>query len=154
MEYEVVTKQGFTLLGLMERFPYQEDDFEGIWKRFMAYHDRILPLSTDKAYYGAYYPLPDKSMDYLAGMLVLKGTKAPDGLTVCQVPEARWAVFECTVATIPQTCDAIFQDWLPTAPYEHAGPNPDAYERYPPQTDSGDTPVLIHIKIRDKEATP
>jgi predicted transcriptional regulator YdeE len=59
-------------------------------------------------------------------------------------------VFECTVATIGQTYDAIFGEWLPTAPYEQTGPNPDAFERYPPNTDSGDTPVLIHIKVRDK----
>jgi AraC family transcriptional regulator len=153
VDYEVVTKPGFTLLGLMERFPYQEDDFEGIWKRFMANEDQINRLSVDKAFYGAYYPRADKSMDYLAGMLVAKGTTAPEGLTVCEVPEARWAVFECTVATIPQTYDAICKEWLPAAPYEHVGPNPDAFERYPPQTDSGDTPVLVHIKIRDKEAT-
>jgi predicted transcriptional regulator YdeE len=155
MEYRVVTKPEFTLLGLMERFPYQEDDFEGIWKRFMAYHEQIEPLSTDKAYYGAYFPTVDKGpMDYLAAMAVAKGTAAPEGLTACEVPGARWAVFECTVATIGQTYDAIFGEWLPKAPYEHVGPNPDAFERYPPQTNSGDTPVLIHIKVRDKETTP
>ena len=49
--------------------------------------------------------------------------------------------------------DAIFRQWLPTTPYEHAGFNPDACERYPPQTDSGDTPVLVHYQIRDKETT-
>ena len=41
MEHTVVSKPAFTLLGLMERFPYQQDDFEGIWKRFMAYHDQL-----------------------------------------------------------------------------------------------------------------
>jgi hypothetical protein len=54
----------------MERFAHQEDDFEGIWKRFMVYEGQINPLSIDKAYYGAYHPNDDKSMDYLAGMLV------------------------------------------------------------------------------------
>ena len=152
MEAEIVTKPGFTLLGLMERFAHGEDDYEGIWKRFMAYHGQIEPLSTDKAYYGAYLPTGDRGpMDYLAAMAVAEGTVAPEGLTLCQVPEGRWAVFECTVATIGQTYDAIFQEWLPTAPYEHVGPNPDAFERYPPHTDSGDTSVLIHIEVRDRE---
>ena len=154
MEYTVVTKPEFTLLGLMERFPYQEDDFEGIWKRFMAYEGQISPMSVDKAFYGAYYPNDDKSMDYLAGMLVEDVQEAPEGLTLCQVPKARWARFECTVATIGQTYDTIFQERLPTAPYEQTDPNPDAFERYPPQTDTGDTPVLVHIKIREKEAQP
>ena len=62
---------------------------------------------------------------------------------------------ECTGAPVSsQTYDAIFKEWLPTAPYEHAGPTPDAFERYPPQTDSGNTPVLVHIKVRDKETQP
>jgi len=151
MDYAIVNKPGFALLGLMERFPYQEDDFEGIWQRFMAYEGQIHPLSVDKAYYGAYYPNNDKSMDYLAGMWVENVQEAPEGLTLREVPEARWAVFECTVATIGQTYDTIFKEWLPTARYEQVGPNPDAFERYPPNTDSGDTPVLIHIKVRPKE---
>jgi predicted transcriptional regulator YdeE len=93
-------------------------------------------------------------MDYLAGMLVENVQETPEGLALRHVPEARWAVFECTVATIGQTYDAIFKEWLPTAPYEQTGPNPDAFERYPPHTDSGDTPVLIHIKVRDKARAP
>jgi AraC family transcriptional regulator len=146
-----VTKPGFTLLGLIKRLSYQKDDFEGIWKRFMAHEGQINPLSVDKAYYGAYYPNDDKSMDYLAGMLVENVQEAPESLALRHVPEARWAVFESTVATIGQTYDTIFKEWLPAAPYEQIGPNPDAFERYPPNTDSGDTPVLIHIKIRGKE---
>ena len=150
MEYTVIDKPGFTLLGLMERFPYQQDDFEGIWERFMAHHDQIEPLSTDKAFYGAYSPNADKSMDYLAAMTVKKGTQAPDGLTLWEIPKARWAVFECTVATIGPTYDALFKEWLPASPYKQTGPSPDAFERYPPSTDSGDTPVLIYIKVRDR----
>ena len=85
----------------------------------MAHHDRILPLSTDKAYYGAYSPSEDEGpMDYLAVMLVENIQEPPEGLTLCQVSEARWAVFECTVEIIGQTSNAILREWLPTAPYD------------------------------------
>ena len=59
---------------------------------------------------------------------------------------------EYAVITKPGfTFDTIFKEWLPGAPYEQIGPNPDAFERYPPYTDSGDAPVLVHIKMRPKE---
>ena len=75
----------------------------------------------------------------------------PEGLTLREVPMSRYAVFECTVKTISDTYDWIFGQWLKTAPY----PRPNAtspkadFERYPPATDSGDTPVLLHIALEN-----
>lgn len=53
MEPRIIHKETFALLGLQERFSHGKEDFEGIWKRFMKYHDQIQELSTDGAYYGA-----------------------------------------------------------------------------------------------------
>jgi hypothetical protein len=53
MEPKIVRKDPFTLLGLQEYFTPDNEDHEGIWKRFMKYHDSIQALSTDGAYYGA-----------------------------------------------------------------------------------------------------
>jgi predicted transcriptional regulator YdeE len=72
-------------------------------------------------------------------------------LTLREVPASRYAVFECTVKTISDTYDRIFGGWLPTAPYGRPGagsPKAD-FERYPPNTDSGDTRVLLHIALED-----
>ena len=74
---------------------------------------------------------------------------APEGLTLRQVPASRYAVFECTVKTISATYDWIFGQWLKTAPYPRPGEGSSKadFERYPPNTDSGDTAVLLHIAI-------
>ena len=68
------------------------------------------------------------------------------------MPASRYAVFECTVATIGDTYAWIFGEWLKTAPYARPDENsPKAdFERYPPNTDSGDTPVLLHIALEDQ----
>ena len=67
------------------------------------------------------------------------------------MPASRYAVFECTVETISDTYDWIFGEWLKTAPYtrpDNRSPKAD-FERYPPATNSADTPVLIHIALKD-----
>ena len=154
MEPKIVCKEKITLLGLQEHFAPDNEDFEGIWKRFMRYHDQIQPYSVDGAFYGANFAgNGGHGMDYLAGMAVTGVGGVPTGLTLRQVPASRYAVFECTVQTISDTYDWIFDHWLKTAPYGRPDENsPKAdFERYPPVTDSGDTPVLLHIALEDEQ---
>ena len=150
MEPKIVNRAAFTVLGLQERFSQGQEDFEGIWKRFMRYHDQIQAFSTDGAYYGANFAAEaGKQMGYLAGMAVTGVQDVPEGLTLRKVPGSRYAVFECTVETISDTYDWIFDQWLKTAPYARPDENsPKAdFERCPPGTDSGDTTVLLHIAL-------
>lgn len=150
MKPEFTTRKALTVLGLMEHFAPENEDYEGIWKRFMAYHDQISCLSTDKAYYGVYFDHDEESgLDYIAGMSVKKIEGAPEGLTVRDIPDAYCAVFKCTVKTIGQTYDKIFKNWLPVSQYEQDVPNP-VFERYPPNTETGDDPMLIYIPVREK----
>jgi AraC family transcriptional regulator len=154
MEPKITNREAFAILGLQERFSHGKEDFEGIWKRFMAYHDQIRALSIDGAYYGANFVVKEgQQMDYLAGMAVTEVQDVPEGLTLREVPASRYAVFECTVETISDTYDWIFDKWLPTAPHGRPsrGSPKAAFERYPPGTDSGDTAVLIHIALEEGE---
>ena len=154
MEPEIMRKEAFTLLGLQERFTPDNEDHEGIWKRFMKYHDQIQAFSIDRAYYGANFGAEEgQAIDYLAGMAVTGVQDVPKGLTLREVPASRYAVFECTVQTISSTYDWIFGQWLKKALYPR--PSEDSakadFERYPSATDSGDTPVLLHIALEDEQ---
>lgn len=151
MEPEFQDRAAFRVMGILARVTPENEDFHDIWmNRFMARHDEIHPLSTDGAYYGVEFASDEQgAMDYLAGMAVGEVGSVPEGLVVRDVPAARDAVFECTVATIGQTFDAIFGRWLPDSPYEH-DPGKPGFERYPPDTATGDSPVLIHVPIRPK----
>ena len=151
MEPEIVEREAFTVLGVQERFAPGLEDFEGIWMRaFMARHQEIHPLSTDKAYYGVCFHVEgEDGMDYLAGMAVPADTACPEGLAAREVPAARDAVFECTVDTIHETYEHVHGPWVARAPYAFDWPKP-SFEQYPPDTESGDSPVLIHVPIRDE----
>ncbi|MBN1579927.1 MAG: GyrI-like domain-containing protein [Anaerolineae bacterium] len=152
MEPEMIHKDIITLLGLQERFTPDNEDHEGIWKQFMKYHDQIQAFSVDGAYYGANFGAKEgKAIDYLAAMAVAGVQNIPEGLTLREVPASRYAVFKCTVKTIGETYDWIFGQWLKTASYPRPGldsPKAD-FERYPPATNSGDNPVLLHIALED-----
>jgi predicted transcriptional regulator YdeE len=153
MEPKFESRETFTVLGLQERFTSETEDFEGVWNRFMSYHNEINALSTDGAYYGVSFvpdDVPaDEAMDYVAGMAVEDVEEVPEGLVLREVPAARCAVFECDVNTIHQTYEQIFESWLAESEYEADQPRPN-YEHYPPATARPESPVLICIPIREK----
>lgn len=41
MEPKIVEREGFTVMGTMERFTPETEDFEGVWKRYMTRHKEI-----------------------------------------------------------------------------------------------------------------
>jgi predicted transcriptional regulator YdeE len=151
MEPEFQDRAAFRVMGVLVRVTPENEDFHDIWmNRFMARHDEIRPHSTDGACYGVGFASGQQgAMDYLAGMAVGEVASVPEGLVVRDVPPARDAVFQCTVATIGQTFDAIFRQWLPASPYE-PDPEQPGFERYPPNTTSGDSPVFLHIPVRER----
>ena len=72
MEPRIVNRETITVLGVQARQSHMDNDVPEMWeKRFMAYHDRIEALSSDKVYYGcAFSTEQPETYDYLAGMAV------------------------------------------------------------------------------------
>ena len=154
MEPTFVERDGFTVMGIMERFTPETEDFDGIWKRYMARHKEIEALSDAKGWYGVCFGGDaEGALHYLAGMAVPAGSTCPDGLAMRDVPAARYAVFECTVATIHETYEHIHHTWLPASRYTYDEPKP-GFEHYAPGTDSGDSQVLIHVPVHEPNEEP
>jgi predicted transcriptional regulator YdeE len=153
MDVEIVTRDGFAVMGVQMRCTPETAEFEEVWmRRFMPQHDRVAALATDKGYYGVWFGTEEKGMmDYLAGMAVEKGCRAPEGFAVRDVPGGRYAVAECTVGTIGETWEAVFGEWLPASACEYDGPRA-GFEYYPPETAAQDSPVMIYLPV--KEAAP
>lgn len=153
MEPRIVTKQAFTVMGVQERCNPDTAGFEDIWmKRFMSFHDKVSPLSTDKAYYGVWFATDEKGMmDYVAGMAVGEVESVPEGLVVRDVPAGGYAVFEGTLKTIGETYDYAFGEWLPTSGY-HLDKKLPAFEHYPPDTKGQDDPVSIYVPVQHPPA--
>jgi predicted transcriptional regulator YdeE len=151
MEPQFVERDAFTVMGVQERFTPETEDFEGIWKRYMAHHKAIEALSDAQGWCGVCFGSEEAgAMDYLAGMAVPRGAACPEeGLVVREVPAGRYAAFACTVATIRETYEFIHHSWLGDSPYVLDDPRP-CFEHYAPGTDSGESPVLIHVPVRER----
>ena len=152
MEAKIVNREAFKVMGVLVRANPKDADYGDIWeKQFMPSHDRISPLSTDKAYYCVYFETGEEGMaDIMAGMAVGEVASISEGLVVREVPAARYAVFECTMKTIGKTWEYIFKDWLPASQYEADAPLP-GFEYFPPDAErAGDFPVSIYVPVREK----
>ena len=77
----------------------------------MPYDEQVKPLSTDKAYIASTLPLTHEQEYCLDGMAVVTGAwQAPEGLVQRHVAAGRYAAFDCSVKTIGQTWQAIFNE--------------------------------------------
>lgn len=150
MEPKIVRREEFAVLGVLARVTLESADFEDIWlNQFMFRHDEVKPHSTHGAYYGVCFCVGDGVIDYIAGMAVGNVPTVPAGLAMREVPTATDAVFQCTVASISPTYRSIHGEWLPNSEYEYDRSAPD-FEYYPPGTETGESPVFIHIPVRVK----
>ena len=153
MEPQFEDRPAFRVMGVLARGKAEDIDFEALWMdRFMAHHGLVHPLSTDKAYYGVGVETGEPGeIEYVAGMAVDEAAEAAEGLVVREVAAARDAVFECTVRTVPQAWEGIFSAWLPGSGYEYDA-SVASFERYPPGTSAGDSPVFIHVPVRKADS--
>ncbi len=150
MEPKFVDLDAFTVMGIMVHAMPDQVDFRAVWEdAFMPHHEFIKALSTDKSYYGVWFPHhADGIPDYIAGMRVPEGSPAPEGVTARQVPASRYAVFECAMPDIGKTYGYVYNTWLAASPYEFPPGGAD-FEYYPPEGVT-DQPCAVYIPVREK----
>jgi len=156
LAFQILERDAFTVLGVEEEFTRIESDDPGfvkIWlERFEAKHELVRPLSIDKAYYGVFFYPPEqvgRPESYLAGMRVAQIPETPADWAVREIPAARYAVFETSLAQIGDTTDQALVRWLPEAGYEHDYPRPH-FDFMPPEATRADSSVTMWIPIRRK----
>ncbi|MEP0765395.1 MAG: GyrI-like domain-containing protein [Fimbriimonadia bacterium] len=140
-------RAGFTLLGVGERIVLEQADWKALWAAFERRMADIAPVALGEACYGAYFDAGDpKASDFLAGMMIPAGTAAKEGLVARDVPEARYAVFECSMEEIGPTWHRIFGEWLPGSGYRYVEGNP-CFEEFAPGVMEGNVPVRIFVPV-------
>jgi predicted transcriptional regulator YdeE len=153
MEPRFVERYPIRLIGILTAGKPEEivPHLNEIWMdRFMKYDELLKPYSSDKAYYGAWtWTVPGVQQAYMAGMAVEGLAQIPDGLEEIILPAARYAVFDATVSTFGVVYDEIYNQWLPSSPYEYDIMAAD-FEYYPPNTENGDSPTQIYIPIKTR----
>lgn len=112
LEYKIVEKHPFTLMGLERKFSpdtsYQE--IPKFWEELMSGED--CPLM------GVYGVCLDEDMQdglftYMIADNYTPCQAVPEGLTVRVIPGSIWAVFPCTLATLQDTNTRMWSQWLP-----------------------------------------
>lgn len=147
LDYKIVEKAPFTLVGLKRRFnsdtSYQEiPGFWGEWAQDMKGLKGMFGLCSDS---------DGKNFDYWIADLYMPWEDIPEGCGTYQVPGGLWALFKCT-GPLPgslQTVNTqIWSEWLPSLKgYELAG-NYSLEFYLPPAKDPADTVSYICIPLK------
>ena len=151
MQPRMISYDEFLVMGVQVSGNPMTLDYRSIWGgRYMKFDAQLVALRADEAYYGVFFEACEAGVvDFVAGVYVAPGTDPIPGVVLRKVPAATYAAFDCTMATISQTWNAIMKEWLPASGYEYdmscAG-----YEYYPTGSSADDAPVMIHIPVKEK----
>lgn len=116
MDYKIVEKEAFTVMGSMKRFK-DENAFEEVPK----FWDEHYAAGKGEVVCGTYGISIDESMnsnefDYMIADDYLPWKDVPDGYVTKVIPKHTWAVFPCN-GPLPKALQGvnqkIFSEWLP-----------------------------------------
>lgn len=151
MEPKIVQKEAFCVVGVSKRFKMGEtNDIPQLWGQLMGKMDQIKHLVGDGNSYGVTtnYEEEENVFEYIAAFKVSEIEDVPEGMVSLEIPAQTYAVFPCTMPTIGETYDIIYQTWLPQSEYEHAYTA--EYELYPstfnPEDPDSQFEVYIPVK--------
>ena len=118
MDYQIVKKDQFTVIGVSKVFQYEGADVEvpKLWEEYHRTGKNELVCST----FGINI---DESMggnefEYLIADNYDPAREIPEGFVTKTIPEHTWAVFPCKGAmpqTLPEVHRHIFSEWLPNS---------------------------------------
>lgn len=112
LEYKIVEKEAFTVVGFSRRF-YVETSKTEIpkwWKEYMR-------AGEERAICGEFGICMDlkeeKEFEYLIADTYNRDEQVPEGCVTRQIPAGNWAVFPCKLSTLQNTTKRISTEWLP-----------------------------------------
>lgn len=116
MDYRIIEKEAFTVMGAAKVFKYDTAGTE--IPKFWTEHYQT---GKDKIVCGMYGVCVDESMgsdefEYLIADNYTTSSEIPDGFVTKVIPKHSWAVFACKgamPASLQNTNQKIFSEWLP-----------------------------------------
>lgn len=124
MDYKIVEKDSFTVIGASKTFPY--DNAKTEIPKFWAEHFESGKGSVVCGMYGVNIDLSmgDKEFQYLIADDYNEAAEVPEGFVTKIIPKFTWAVFPCNGAmpkSMQDVNEKIFSEWLPNCnDYEFA----------------------------------
>ncbi len=148
MEFKIISKDQFTIIGVKKRIKSEIQYFTDVWNEFMENYNKVKASSIDDGFYGIdYAPDENNYQDYIAGIAVDHSYYNSDITFTKHIqPSSLYAVFECKVDSIGPTYIRIFSEWNDEQ-YEVNDKNIPCFEYYPPNTVKADDKVLLYIPV-------
>ena len=147
LDYKIVEKAPFTLVGLKRRFSAgtSYSEIPGFWSEWAS------DMKGLKGMFGLCSDMDGKTFDYWIADLYEPWKEIPAGCETYQIPGGLWAVFKCKGA-LPESMQKvntqIWSEWLP-ALKEYALAGDYSLEFYlPPAEDPADTVSYICIPLK------
>ena len=150
LDYRIVEKAPFTVVGLKRRFDsetsYMEvPKFWGEWAKDMKGLKGMFGICSD---------MDGKLFDYWIADLYLPWEDIPEGLSTFQIPGGLWAIFKCEghlPDSLQKVNTLIWTEWLPSLKgYKLAG-NYSLEFYLPPAKDPADTVSYIGVPLEKLE---
>ncbi len=129
---ETVANPGQRFVGLAERYDMsRRGEIPALYERFFAGRDGIEGAVDDVLYGLSFDTQPDGTFRYAVAIEVPAPGAKPEGFCDLETSAGPYAVFRLRtpVSELPAHFDAIFNAWLPAAPY--ALRKGAIFERYP-----------------------
>lgn len=123
LEYKIVEKSQFTVMGKLRRFHTETayDEIPMFWKEHMT----SLENKTVSGMYGICMDIDGKNFDYLIADNYIPWNEVPDDYVTKVIPAGTWAIFPCHGALPKALQDVntkIWSEWLPSCKtYKLAG---------------------------------
>jgi predicted transcriptional regulator YdeE len=148
MEITQRTREGFTVLGILNRLNPMEADYRAIW------HEQVAPrwaemeaLSSEPGSLTAFFGADKQpETDIITGVIVRAGTVAPPGLALRDIPGGPYVVAACRLEDTGATWHELFHNWKAhsEATIDFSKPT---VEYYPPVTAGEEMSAEIWIPI-------
>ena len=155
MEPKIVTKPGFTIVGLRYFGKNENQEIPALWGKFDQRIKALggLPNNTGEATIGLCITPEDAPVEdgfeYVAGFPVSKVEDVPEGFVVRHVPEYTYAVFahKGDLPSLSKTYEYIYETWLPQSGYKLAEKLDFEYYNEDFKDFAPDSVFYIHIPI-------
>ena len=118
-EPDIVELDEFMIAGIAHSGP-PEDDFESLWAEFDDQLDEYDGLTRTGEYYGVVYEYDQGSEEftYVAGVPVEDTDGLSPELTIVEIPESTFAVFETETAVTEDLLTEVTGEWAENADEE------------------------------------
>ena len=146
LEYSIVEKAPFTIVGLKRQFnsdtSYQE--IPRFWEEWMQQGEKRPIMGT----FGVCIDTVGKNFDYWIADLYFPWEEIPEGCETRVIPRSLWAQFPCTLKTQQDVNTKIWSEWLPALKgYQLAG-DFDVEVYLPAKDSSGEMQIAIWVPLK------